>query len=110
MIEDFRICDRLEMPTNASNLDHFRVSVGRNKEILQWTYKRCNWRCDQHRQSIDVSNSANRRVSTATITKAGMDIQSSGPIFAFFNWVAKNRAATTIMLRIETTQATVTSL
>lgn len=26
--EDFRICDRVDMPANASNLDHFGVLVG----------------------------------------------------------------------------------
>lgn len=32
-IEDFRICDRLEMPTNASNLDHFGISVGGKEDL-----------------------------------------------------------------------------
>lgn len=32
-IDDSRICDRLEMPTNASNLDHFGVLVDGKKRF-----------------------------------------------------------------------------
>ena len=34
-MENFRICDRIEMLTNASNLDHFGISVGGKWEIFR---------------------------------------------------------------------------